>query len=163
MDDTSAIPDASTTWPLWHYDTFDADSSPSLQASGQDILQGLYALWLHTLKEGIQDNGSASFSSFHLTWGNTPSARVDPAVQPFRNLALVKLRQWACLTVQDQESTAPPPAAQERRISILKRLAELHYEFLEKSQRWTSRAIDWSAEARELVARVEATRAPQEL
>jgi hypothetical protein len=146
------IPNTSTAWQLWHSDTFDRDAPQSLQASGTDILNGLYELWLCTLREGIQDNGNASFSSFHLTWGNTPSTRADVNVKPFYNSSLMKLRQWAGLTTRNpgegRDTTHPG-------ISVVSRLAQLHYELLEKSERWNAPAIDWSAEARELLSRVE--------
>jgi hypothetical protein len=138
------IPDASTAWQLWHSDTFDRDSSPSLQASGEDIREGLSELWLHTLREGIQENGSASFSCFYLTWGNTPACRVDVYVEPFGNAPLMKLRRWAGLTEQDPEAGS----------SVAGRLAQLHYALLQKSDRWTAAAIDWSAEAKEILRRV---------
>ena len=93
MDDEidSQIPNTSSAWQLWHHDMFDRDSSPFLQASGTNIVQGLYELWLCTLKEGILENGSASFSRFHLTWGKTATARVDVFVKPFNNLSLIKI------------------------------------------------------------------------
>jgi hypothetical protein len=145
--------DTSTPWQLWYIDIFDRDAPPSLQASGANILQGLYELWLFTLKEGVQDNGSASFSRFHLTWGKTASSRVDVAIRPFDNKTLLKLRQWAHLTEHDQEQD----------ISVLSRLAQLHFELLQKSSRWTAASIDWSAEARELLALVDGMTRPEEL
>jgi hypothetical protein len=153
----SRIPNISTTWQLWHSDLFDRDSPPSLQASGTNIIQGLYELWLHTLKEGLLENGSASFSRFHLTWGNTASTRVEIAVNPFNNASLLKLRHWANLMTQNQNGE------EERRDVILLRLAQWHYEFLQKSSRWSASAIDWSAESRELLARIEVLKDSKEL
>ena len=153
----SPIPSTSSTWQLWHSDMFDRDSLPSLQASGTNIMQGLYELWLYTLKEGILDNGSASFSRFQLTWGNTASTRADVFVKPFNNLSLMKLRQWANLSSQNQTGE------EDRREAILLRLTQLHYELLQNSNRWKGSAIDWSAESRELLARVESMKDPQEL
>ena len=150
---SARLPDTSSPWQLWYSDAFDRDAPPSLQANGVNILRGLYELWLYTLKEGVQDNGSASFSRFHLTWGNTPAARVDVAIRPFENAALLKLRQWAHLTEH----------AQEQSISVLSRLAQLHFALLQKSSRWNATSIDWSAEARELLARVERMTGPEEL
>ena len=152
----SQIPNTSSTWQLWHSDSFDREFPPTLQASGTDIMQGLYQLWLHTLKEGILDSGSSSFSRFHLTWGNTPAARVDVLVNPFDNRCLLKLRRWAHLMSQH-------PEGEETRESILWRLAQLHYELLQTSSRWTSQAIDWDAEAGELLARLEMIEDPNEL
>jgi len=146
----------STVWQLWYSDTFDRDSSLALQASGINIINGLYELWLYTLREGILDNGSASFSYFHLTWGNTATTRADVAVNPFHNLALQKLRRWVGFISPAQE-------IEDRKDAILLRLAQLHYESLKKSSRWKASAIDWSAEARELLARVELISDPQEL
>ena len=147
------IPDASTAWQLWHSDTFDRDSPPSLQASGEDIRRGLYELWLCTLREGIQQNGSASFSYFYLTWGNTAACRVDVYVEPFGNAPLMKLRRWARLTEEDPEAGS----------SVLGRLAQLHYGLLQENDRWTAAAIDWSAEAKELLRQVGAMTDPAEL
>ena len=152
----SQIPNTSSTWQLWHNDSFDSDFPATLQASGTDIIQGLYQLWLHTLKEGVLDSGSSSFSRFHLTWGNTPAARVDILVNPFDNRCLLKLRRWANLMSHHQE-------AAETRDAILWRLAQLHFELLQMSRRWTSPAIDWNAEARELLARLEMMTDPEEL
>ena len=151
------IPSTSSAWQLWHNDMFDRDSLPSLQASGTNIIQGLYELWLYTLKEGILENGSASFSRFHLTWGNTASSRVDVFVKPFNNLSLMKLRQWAILAPQNLNRE------EELRQARVLRLAQLHYELLQKSSRWRESAIDWSAESKELLARLELTKEPEDL
>ena len=153
----SRIPDTSTAWQLWHRDTFDRDSPSSLQASGTNIVQGLCELWRYTLTEGILDSGSASFSRFQLTWGSTASTRVEVIVDPFDNLALLKLRQWAHLMSQNQNGE------EEQRDALLMRLAQLHHELLQKSSRWKSAAIDWSAESREILARVEWRGDSQEL
>ena len=158
----SRIPTASTRWQLWHHDMFDRDAPPYLQASGVEILQGLYKLWLYTLQEGIQNNGSASFSRFHLSWGNTPATRVEVVVHPFENPALLKLRLWADLMSHQQEGEGIQIARQyiEQRSHILMKLARMHYELLQKSDRWTADAIDWGAESRDLLARVELMREP---
>ena len=151
----SRIPSTSSAWQLWHSDMFDRDSPPSLQASGTNIVHGLYELWLYTLKEAILDNGRASFSRFQLMWGNTASMRADIFVEPFNNLSLIKLRQWAQLMSQHRE--------EEQREAILLKLAQLHYELLQKSSRWKASAIDWSAESREVLVWVKAMKGPQEL
>ncbi|HSL31334.1 MAG TPA: hypothetical protein VK900_19185 [Anaerolineales bacterium] len=158
------ILDASTPWQLWYSDTFDRDSPASLQASGEGILQGLTELWRYTLQEGIHYNGSASFSYFYLTVGNTAWARVDVSVQPFHNPALMKLRQWAHLADRDHaENITTAPSLQAQRLFIFNRLAQLHYALLKKSDRWRAAAIDWSAEARALLARVESVTSLKEL
>jgi hypothetical protein len=59
----------------------------------------------------------------------------------------------------DRES---PTSLQESGEDILRGLYQ-HYEFLQKSDRWEATAIDWSAEARELLARVELMTDPEEL
>jgi hypothetical protein len=161
----SRIPNTSTTWQLWHSDIFDRESEPSMEVSGMNIIQGLYELWLYTLKEAIQDNGSASFSRFQLTWGNTPTTRVEVVVNPFNNLSLIKLRRWANLMSQHQENKdiLIVQRLEEPRDAILMRVAQLHYELLQKSSRWKAPAIDWGAEARELLARVESMTDPNEL
>ena len=151
------IPSAASAWQLWHTDTFDTDSPPFLQASGTDIVAGLYELWFHTLNEAVLENGSASFSRFHLTWGDTASARVDVYVEPFHNPSLLKLRQWVQLAYDDKSSE------EEQGKAIILSIAQRHYELLQKSSRWSFSAIDWSAESKELLARIEASQGAQEL
>lgn len=153
----SLIPNTFSAWQLWHSDIFDRDSPPSLQANGTNIVQGLYELWLYTLKEAILDNGSASFSRFQLTWGNTASTRVDVFVEPFANPSLMKLRQWSHLMSQNQNSE------EEQKEAIILRVAQLHYELLQKSSRWNASGINWSAESRELLSRVEFMKSAKEL
>ena len=161
----SRIPTASTLWQLWHHDVFDRDAPPYLQASGAEILHGLYELWLYTLQEGIQDNGSASFSRFHLSWGITPATRVEVVVHPLDNPALLKLRLWADLMSHQQEGEGIQIARQhiEQSSPVLMKLARLHYELLRESDRWTAEAIDWGAESRDLLARVELMKEPGKL
>jgi hypothetical protein len=122
-----------------------------------NMVDGLYKLWFHTLTEGLLENGSASFSRFYLTWGNTASARVDIFVNPFNNLSLLKLRQWARPASQYQQNEV------QHAKTILWRLAELHYELLQKGDRWKDLAIDWSAESKEILARVELAKELEEL
>ena len=159
------VPNTSTAWQLWHSDMFDRDAPSTLQASGTNILQGLYELWLYTLNEGILDNGSASFSRFHLTWGSTPATRVDVTIDPFNNRALLKLRRWAGYTSRDQENEGRQAGRrlQEQRDAILLRLAQLHYGLLKKSIRWKASAIDWGAESKEVLGRVAWVSDPKEL
>jgi hypothetical protein len=156
------IPDSSTAWQLWHNDLFDQDAPPSLEASDTNILKGLYKLWLHTLKETILDNGNASFSRFHLTWEKQGAGRVDIVVNPFNNPDLLKLRRWAGLMLQPQgrEDIQRPARKPDE---ILWRVAQMHYELLRTSQRWQAAAVDWGAEARELLALVERLIEPQDL
>jgi hypothetical protein len=151
------LPHTSTAWQVWYNDIFDSDSAPSLQASGTNIIEGLRELWLHTLREGILENGHASFSRFHLTWGNSGAARVDIAVDPFHNPSLLKLRRWVGFMAQLPEND------DEQRNIIFSRLAQVHYQLLLTSGRWQASAIDWSAEARELLARLEWMTDPKEL
>jgi hypothetical protein len=152
------IPGSSSTWQLWYSDTFDLDDPPSVQISGTDIVQGLYELWFHTLNEAVLDNGNASFSRFHLRWGNTASTRVDIYVKPFNNPSLLRLRQWARHAFQNQSGEEEVQGK-----AILWRLAQLHYELLQKSNRWQASTIDWSAESKEILVRVEACQEAGEL
>lgn len=150
-DLASRILNPSTGWQLWHSDTFDRDAPLTLQSSGTDMFQGLSELWRYTLKEGIMNDGNASFSRFHLIWGDTPATRVDIFVQPFDNLALLTLRQWTQSRPEEQED------------GLLLRLAQLHYELLQTSVRWSAPTIDWSLESRDVLARVETITDPEEL
>lgn len=159
------IPDTSTIWQLWYSDTFDRDAPRSLQSTGQDILQGLYALWRYTIREGIMDNGAASFSYFHLTWGNSAVARVDIAVNPFHNPALLKLRRWTGFMAQNQKNDDERIGIHndEKCDAILVKLAQMHYDLLRKSSRFTASAIAWEAEAQDVLARVDSISDPEDL
>lgn len=166
MDETDTrIPGFSTIWQLRHHDTFDRDASPALQSSGENIIQGLYQLWLYTLSEAILDNGNASFSYFHLTWGNSAAARVDIAINPFENITLLKLRRWVAFVSQDPRSNREQVSKhiEERQDAVIWKLAQLHYDLLRKSSRWKTTGIDWAAESWELLERVEGISAPEEL
>ena len=159
------IPNTATVWQLWQSDTFDRDAPFALQATGKNIVLGLYKLWHYTLNEGILDDGNASFSRFQLTWGITPATRAGIFVNPFDNLALLKLRRWNRLMSEDQEREAMQNArtVEKQKDALLWRLAQLHFESLQKSIRWKTTTIDWNAEAREVLARVELTSDPEEL
>ena len=164
-DFDARIPNTSTLWQLWYSDTFDRDTSLSLETTGTNIVLGLYKLWYCTLKEGILDNGNASFSHFHLTWGNTADARVDVFVNPFNNPGLLKLRRWSLFMSDDLESEdlRITPKVEEQKNTLLLRLAQKHFEVLRKSIRWKASTIDWSAEAREILTRVDLISGPEEL
>jgi hypothetical protein len=155
------IPNASTAWQLWYMDTFDRDTPQAIQIKGVNIIQGLYHLWLCTLTEGILDNGNASFSYFHLAWGSSAIARVDVAVNPFDNRALRKLRGWIGLVSQDPGNKSEQD--NQGKDVILWRLAQVHYDLLQKSGRWKSSGVDRGAEARELLARIELISVPEDL
>jgi non-ribosomal peptide synthetase component F len=155
------IPNVSTAWQLWYVDMFDRDAPRALERTGVNIIQGLYHLWLCTLTDGILDNGNASFSYFHLTWASSPSAHVDVAVNPFDNRALLKLRGWIGLVSQVSENKSGQ--VNQRKDVILWRLAQLHFDLLQNSSRWKLSGVDWGAEARELLARIELISDPEEL
>ena len=156
------IPDATTEWVLWHHDTFDRDTPATVERRGTGILQGLYELWKSTLSEGITDAGDSSFSHFQLTWGETASRRADAGVQPFDNASLLKLRRWANFSSQNRTNALSHEPYQQNN-SLLRSLARVHCHLLQESDRWTAEAILWSAEARQLLARVESITDPLQL
>jgi len=75
------------------------------------------------------------------------------------------LRRWANLMSQHQDNNGIliVQSLEVQRDATLMRLAQLHYELLQNSSRWKAPAIDWGAEARELLARVELMTDPREL
>ncbi len=159
------IPNSSTVWHLWYTDMFDRDAPRSLQSSGENIVRGLYSLWFIILNEGILDNGCPSFSYFYLTWGNTSATRIDIAVDPLQNFTLLKLRRWAGLPLQAQQTkdrqTGPHP--EEHQNTVILKLAQWHDALLQKSARWKAQSVEWSAESRELLAHLERMVNPDEL
>lgn len=128
-------------WMLWYSDTFDRDSEPSVEETGERFVDGLIALWRHVLQEGIDEAGHATFSSFWLSWGSSLAERADAAVQPFGNATHVRLREWSQRDVETCEA-------------VLRRLALWHYDLLRHSPRWQASAIAVGEEARQLLAAV---------
>jgi hypothetical protein len=80
------------TWELWSNDTFDRDSEPREEDSGSDVTDGAVAFWRKTLDEGTLEDGTASFTHFHVRLPG--SLRVDLPDHPRRKHALHKLRRW---------------------------------------------------------------------
>lgn len=148
MTTTSAVPDTSSRWTLWHRDTFDRDTPESVAAQGTNIFNGLYQLWKQTLREGVTGSGDASFGAFRLVWGETVKTTAAVWVKPFGNAELAKLKRWAEAIGED---------------ALLLRIAALHLTLLQKSSRWSAQALNPSDEARELLRRVSSLRDPAEL
>lgn len=128
-------------WTLWYSDTFDRDSEPSVEETGERFVDGLIALWQHTLAEGIDEAGNATFSSFWLSWGNSMAERADAAVQPFGNTTHARLREWMLCDTETREA-------------VLRRLAFWHYDLLRHSPRWQASAVAVGEEARQMLAAV---------
>ena len=88
------------TWELWSNDAFDRDAEPREEDSGSDLEEGALAFWRKTLEDGTLEDGTPSFTHFHLRHRGTgadapPTAlRVDLPEHPARKEALHKLRKW---------------------------------------------------------------------
>lgn len=137
-------------WTLWCQDTFDRESPPTLEAAGERFTDGLVALWRHTLIEGIDEAGNATFSSFVLTWGEAWAERADAAVQPFGNRVHARLRAWVGGTVAARVLTTTGEA-------VLRQLALRHYHLLQYSPRWRASAVAIGEEASQLLAAIAET------
>ena len=48
-------------WTLTYDDLFDREATPTVQATGADLLEGLTLLWNLHLREGVQDDGQRTF------------------------------------------------------------------------------------------------------
>lgn len=128
-------------WTLWYSDTFDRDSEPSVEETGERFVDGLSTLWQHALLEGIDEAGNATFSSFWLAWGASTAERADAAVQPFANTTHARLRAWLL-------------SSEAARDAVLRRLALWHYDLLRHSPRWQASAVAVGEEARQMLAAV---------
>lgn len=88
------------TWELWSNDAFDRDAEPREEDSGSDLEEGARAFWRKTLDEGTLEDGTPSFTHFHVRHGDaSPDAegrtlRVDLPEHAARKEALHKLRKW---------------------------------------------------------------------
>lgn len=81
-------------WILTYDDLFDREATPTVQATGADLLEGLTLLWNLHLREGSQDDGQRTFSRFDLRWGEpTASAEVDHYL-PHHAAGAPRLRRW---------------------------------------------------------------------
>jgi hypothetical protein len=152
------IPTSSTIWQIWHQDMFDRDTPASLETTGDDILWGLYWLWIHTIREGITDTGLATSSYFYLTWGEQSSNRVDAGVNPFDNLSLMKIRQWAA--VPPNKNNIP---SQDKTNPVVWSLAIKHYELLKESPRWKDTSSNPGTEATTLLDLIGKMDSPEQL
>ncbi len=104
-------------WTLTCGDLFDRDSTPSVQATGSELLAGLMGLWKLHLREGLQEDGQRTLCCFDLRWGVPPrSADVDDYL-PHHAAGAPKLRRW--LLSGDAES-------------LLSALASAHLRLLER-------------------------------
>lgn len=82
---------ASDAWELWAIDLFDREATPSREASGTGMLEGLTELWRRALEESYLDDGRPTFTAFTLTCGRL---RYDVPRDPTRNPELGALRRW---------------------------------------------------------------------
>lgn len=154
------IPGSSTDWILWHRDTFDHETPPIVEAEGTGIIDGLRELWKSVLSEGIDDSGTATFSSFHLAWGGTAGEQISVHVATAGNVSLLKLRQWAGLSAV--ASSRPDVEGNEVGVrtgdALIQRLARWHYRLLQQSARWTEKALYRGQESLALLEGIESVR-----
>lgn len=143
-------------WRLWYRDTFDRETPVSLEASGTNLVEGLYDLWFHTLTEGITEDGSKSFSVFWLTWGDETRNNAGIDVATTGNQALVKLRRWAGLG-SEKSSLIP------NENPVLMNVALQHYRLLGERSWIEKEEKDSSAESRQLLIQINSMRNPEQL
>jgi hypothetical protein len=131
---------ARTRYELWAMDTFDRESDPSVDVRGEGLEAGLAELWRRVLREGVRDDGRATFTSFTLVLTDRDTTgRTDLGVQPSDNRALADARR--CLYGEPgpgQERDAPrtvEPLPEPRERQILSALARAHATLLEDSPR----------------------------
>ena len=59
------------SWELIYRDTFDRETPPRIEKTGNGIKSAIFCLWQYTLSEGITKKGNRSFSAFNLIFKNT--------------------------------------------------------------------------------------------
>ena len=59
-------PLARAHWTLWMEDRFDSESPRQVEKEGTGLYDGLMALWITHMREGVSPNGQATFSKFNL-------------------------------------------------------------------------------------------------
>jgi hypothetical protein len=99
-------PDSESKWELRYHDYFDRDADSSKEAEGTGIVEGLATLWRKEALEGVADDGSSTFTTFTILWGNraVESAKVhrDPFVRP----GLKNIRLWRSEELFEEIATA---------------------------------------------------------
>ena len=53
-------------WEVWSEDTFNREARPTMDTRGQDLLDGLTALWIRFLLETVRPEGNQGFTRFYL-------------------------------------------------------------------------------------------------
>ena len=149
------MPTSTTTWVLWHRDTFDRETPRSEEARGTGILGGLVELWTHTLSEGIDDSGEATFSSFRLDWGESAVEQISVWAPPSANSPLARLRRWTGFAAASDKC--------DRRMGevLIQMLAGWHSLLLQESERWTAGSVNSGQESLRLLERIEQFKEPR--
>ena len=128
-------------WTLWYSDYFDRDSNASLQASGDRVIDGFFALWEYSVAEAVLDSkGTSSFSGFPLNVrpGREGGGSVDVR-KPLESPALGKVRKWVYPETYDKSPVGPLSREGEE---ILRRVARAHLAWLGPDKDWKRARTD---------------------
>jgi hypothetical protein len=106
-------------WELWHQDSFDRESPRQVEAAGRGLVQGLYELWAHHLRETVGARGQRGFSRFNL-WlkREGKSIRIVGSWE-----GMTRLRDWV---YSDGERVRAP--------DLLRKVATLHAKLVLEKQ-----------------------------
>jgi len=127
-------------WKLIYRDTFDRETPPGIEKTGNGIKTAILCLWQYTLSEGVSKNGNRSFSAFNLTFEDSEALRnkernygfslTDNCVNVWHSAtALSKLRAYI---YGFKDRTGGREAYIEKGGMLLNVLVEHHYDKLTK-------------------------------
>lgn len=77
-------------WQLVSMDLFDREAAPRVEATSSSLEAALTGLWLAVLRQGVQDDGTPTFTAFELH--SSEGRRVSIPRDPLKNPALAQLR-----------------------------------------------------------------------
>lgn len=83
-------PLARAHWTLWMEDRFDTECPRQVEQEGTGLYDGLKALWMTHMREGVSPNGQATFYKFNL-WCTALEKSIDISGT---TSAMMKIHQW---------------------------------------------------------------------
>lgn len=133
----NTFPNETSEWILLYDDLFDRETTSHEEMSGIGIIYGIRLLWERTLSESVNENGIGTFSRFSLRWGkNDYYQYLSIHVDPFENIGLSKIRQWA----------TP---------DIIRQITYVLFLLLSASERWNGKKLLSSAESEIIISYAE--------
>jgi hypothetical protein len=118
---------ADVVWKLHATDSFDREAPASCEAEGRGLVAGLELLWRKYLGEGVNEEGTPTFTDFELSWGEGLThdwaiVSVKVYAEKEARAGAAKLRAWGAV----DGLLADVAAAHERLLHRLRKPGQGH-------------------------------------